>query len=121
MGYAVYEDFEARMRGVTRWAGYGVPAICDHPDCSAEINRGMGYRCEERWIEDEGTGEEAREEGCMLFFCGEHSEISCSPEHDDFTPKPDTQEWVEFILTDESWAQWRAENPKRVEWMKGES
>ncbi len=26
-----------------RHIGYGVPAICDHPDCTEEIDRGLGY------------------------------------------------------------------------------
>ncbi|WP_205529090.1 hypothetical protein [Microbacterium halotolerans] len=30
------------------------------------------------------------------------------------TPKPDTAEWERWILTDESWAQWRAENSDLV-------
>lgn len=30
MGYALFDDREALAAGVTRWAGYGVPAVCDH-------------------------------------------------------------------------------------------
>lgn len=26
-----------------RHIGYGVTAICDHPDCTEEIDRGFGY------------------------------------------------------------------------------
>lgn len=25
--------------------GYGVPAFCDHPGCTAEIDRGLAYVC----------------------------------------------------------------------------
>lgn len=100
MGYAVYEDSTARDRGVERWAGYGVPAVCDMPGCEVKIDRGMGYRCEDQ------------EEGCGLQFCNEH--LDHLTHGDNITPKPDTAEWVEWMLTDESWGQWRAENPERV-------
>ena len=44
--------------------GYGVPAICDHPGCNKEIDRGLGYVC--------GGEPYGGEHGCGLFFCGEH-------------------------------------------------
>lgn len=113
MGYGVYLDQDARDSGVTRWAGYGVPAICDYPNCDVEIDRGLGYKCEQRYDEDE-TGNETEEEGCGLYFCGEHLLVGCPPEHDDFTPKPDTPEWERWMLTDKSWEQWRQEHPLDV-------
>lgn len=115
MGYQVYEDRAARDLGVERWAGYGVPAICDHPDCAEVVNRGLGYRC----------GED--ESGCGLSFCSSHLFIGgvgpqmcgrCCDEDPPFTPKPDTADWEGWILTDDSWAQWRAEHPDRVERMR---
>ena len=111
MGYQVYEDSAARDLGVERWAGYGVPAVCDQPECAASIDRGLGYRCE----------------SCGLSFCSSHLYIGggdpqmcqrCCDEEPPFTPKPDTVEWERWILDTESWSQWRDENPERVETMR---
>lgn len=118
MGYAVYEDRDARDMGVERWAGYGVPALCDHPDCDQQIDRGLDFKCEE-WIEygedpedADGDQYEMEREGCGLYFCPKHSDHL---EHgDEITPKPDTAEWVEHMLTDETWQRWRDENPDTV-------
>lgn len=116
MGYQVYEDRAARDLGVERWAGYGVPAICDHPECEAEIDRGFSYRC--------GEDDEA---GCGLSFCASHLLIGgvdpemcirCCEEEPPFTPKPDTAEWESWMLTDDSWRTWRDENPERVAAMR---
>jgi hypothetical protein len=113
MGYAVYEDCDALNAGVVRWAGYGVPAVCDHPGCSKEINRGLDYKCERRYVEDD-DGDEIEVEGCGLYFCVDHSEGACPDVHDTYAPKPDTAEWERWMLTDESWATWRQENPELV-------
>lgn len=108
MGYQVYEDRSARDLGIMRWAGYGVPAVCDQPDCEAEIDRGLSYRC----------GDDS-DQGCGLSFCSSHLYIGggepqmcerCCDEEPPFTPKPDTSEWEAHMLTDESWQQWRDEN-----------
>jgi hypothetical protein len=51
----------------TRWRrdiGYGVPAFCDHPKCSAEIDRGLAHVC--------GGEPYGGERGCGLYFCAEH-------------------------------------------------
>lgn len=40
--------------------GYGVPSTCDHPDCDAEINRGLSYVC--------GGEPYGGDEGCGLYF-----------------------------------------------------
>ncbi|WP_336633629.1 MULTISPECIES: hypothetical protein [unclassified Microbacterium] len=117
MGYQVYEDRAARDLGVERWAGYGVPAVCDHPDCAEAVDRGLGYRC----------GDIGGEAGCGLSFCSGHLHMDggatqkcerCRDEEPPFTPKPDTAEWESWMLTDDSWAQWRAEHPDRVEQMR---
>ena len=96
--------------------GYGVPAICDHPDCNEVIDRGLGHVCG-----DEPYG---GENGCGLYFCEEH-EVGekqqcerCAEGKDPFQPKPDTQEWKNWKLTHESWAQWRRENPKEAAALK---
>lgn len=119
MGYAVYQDPNTK-----RWAGYGVPAPCDMPGCEAEIDRGMAWKCEtvhgykyllngvevgpdEEWDEEI----EREEEGCQLFFCAVHEEHRL---HQDAQPKGDSLEWEAHMLADESWEQWRTENPKEV-------
>lgn len=110
MGYGVYHN-----NG--RWAGYGVPALCDHPDCGADIDRGIAYMCGE---------EPGSEKGCGLFFCGNHLWISrtdgdpqmcerCCNNEPPFEPTPDTAEWVNHMLTDESWQEWRDRYPDEVE------
>jgi hypothetical protein len=107
MGYAVYQ-----IEG--RWCGYGVPATCDFPRCGAAIDRGMDYCC---------GGEPQAEKGCGLYFCSNHLWISatdddpqmcerCCDEEPPFEPTPDTAEWAEHVTTDDSWAQWREENPE---------
>lgn len=47
-----------------RDVGYGVPAECDHPDCNAQIDRGLAYVC--------GGEPYGGELGCGLFFCASH-------------------------------------------------
>lgn len=112
MGYAVYEDGNARDYGVERWAGYGVPGICDLPGCENELpfGRGLGNKCERRYDYDDETDDEVISDGCGMYFCGEHLEMSC--DHDGIKPKPDTAEWIAHVLTDESWSDWRTENPE---------
>jgi len=112
MGYAVYEDENARYLGVVRWAGYGVPALCDMPDCDGIIDRGLAYKCERYYVEDEETGEETEEEGCGLYFCEDHQ--SYSPHDVSIRPKPDVPAWEHHILNDSSWERWREENAHLV-------
>lgn len=107
MGWAVGYDDKWK-----RDVGYGVPAVCDHPDCNEEIDRGLGYVCCDQQIL-------GGEDGCGLYFCSKHSNFSgmcerCQNEKPPFEPKPDTAEWINHKLTDESWADWRAENPDFV-------
>lgn len=115
MGYAVYF-----REG--RWAGYGVPAVCDQPECDEEIDRGLDYICG-----DEPGGER----GCGLYFCGEHLYYNatdgdpamcerCCNEEPAFDPKPDAAQWVSHMLTHDSWQEWRDENPAQVEAMKAQ-
>lgn len=105
--------------------GYGVPAICDHPDCDKQIDRGLPYVC--------GNEPFGGEHGCGLYFCEEHHPHSiedderldraganglcdrCYHVKAPFDPKPDTAEWIHHKLTDWSWAKWRADNPQWVE------
>lgn len=93
-----------------RWIGYGVPAICDQPDCSTKIDRGMAYRCI----------------CCGLFFCTWHLDglnledqpaihpgsgvcDRCTAGLPPYEPTPDSIEWISHQLHDPSWAAWRAE------------
>jgi hypothetical protein len=106
-----------------RWQrdiGYGVPATCDHPDCNTVIDRGLGYVC--------GGQPYGGEHGCGLYFCESHLWHGfdgvqrcdrCADRAEPFDPKPDTSEWVQWKLTDGSWAEWRAENPELVAAMGG--
>lgn len=97
--------------------GYGVPALCDHPDCEKMIDRGLSYVC--GMINTEGE-----DRGCGLHFCTDHLRYSvkfgqlcfrCWPQaRTPYARKPDVREWVEHKLTDESWQQWRDENPREV-------
>jgi hypothetical protein len=97
--------------------GYGVPAICDHPDCDEPIDRGLGYIC--------GWGQFDHDDGCGLYFCPEHGGGTLCERCDyidsdlpydvvPFDPKPDTAEWIHHKLTDPSWQQWRDENPAKL-------
>lgn len=112
MGWAVGED-------AGRHIGYGVPAMCEQPDCSTSIDRGLAYAC--------GGGVVGVGENCGLFFCSAHLSLRSSDDDDaefvcercatgqePFNRKPDVPEWAEHVLTDGSWAQWRQENPAQV-------
>ena len=98
--------------------GYGVPAVCDHPDYNKEIDRGLSYVC--------GGDAYGGEFGCRLFFCSEHLHYAdfddnctqvcerCASFEKKFEAKPDVPEWVRWKLTDESWLPWRIDNPVEV-------
>lgn len=102
-----------------RWIGYGVPAICDHLGCGARIDRGLSHLCGDR------------DKGCGLFFCTDHLWWSregarvdpqmcerCCDVEPPFEPTPDTFEWETHLLIDDSWEQWRQENPDKVAEMR---
>lgn len=103
MGWQIGYD-ENRERDI----GYGVPAICDHPGCNEEIDRGRDYLC---------GGPTRKGKGCGLYFCDRHLVTlgnlcdRCRDEKEPYTPKPDALEWISWKFNHESWAQWRAENP----------
>lgn len=104
----------------TNWQrdiGYGVPAQCDHPDCTAEIHRGLAYVC--------GGEPYGGEHGCGLYFCGSHLCYTvgedkpqrcqrCAEDEKPYTPTPDIAEWLCWKLNDDSWAAWRHQNPDEV-------
>lgn len=98
--------------------GYGVPSICDHPDCNERIHRGLAYVC--GMINTEGE-----DRGCGLHFCTKHLRHSyrygqlcprCWPkQREPFVRKPDIDDWVQWKLKDPSWAEWLTENPDFVQ------
>jgi len=102
--------------------GYGVPAVCDHPECPESIDRGLAFVC--------GGEPYGGDQGCGLYFCythllinddGKQQCVRCAEDADPFAPKPDVAEWSQHKLTDESWQQWRDENPAEVERLRGGS
>lgn len=94
-----------------RDVGYGVPATCDHPGCGAKIDRGLSHICCDGQIF-------GGEEGCGLYFCGEHLHVCgcerCLAGQEPFDPTPDLREWEIWKLTDYSWQEWRDANPDMV-------
>ena len=87
--------------------GYGVPSICDRPECKGKIDRGLSYVC--------GNEPYGGDSGCGLFFCyaclnADQLCERCLDGLEPFEQKPDTDEWTEHKMTDASWAQWREEN-----------
>ncbi len=106
-----------------RWKrdiGYGVPAYCDHPDCYALIDRGLGYVC--------GSDPYGGERGCGLYFCSEHLFFHqfrgmdrgatfckrCRANKPPYAAKKDHPDWLYHKDTDPSWAEWRAEQAVHV-------
>jgi hypothetical protein len=88
--------------------GYGVPSICDHPDCNECIDRGLPYVC--------GGEPYGGDRGCGLYFCGKHLSYykngvqvcdQCGNNSNPFEPKPDLEEWIQHKMTDPSWDDWR--------------
>lgn len=110
MGFSVFEDLHAAQHGVERWAGYGVPALCDHPDCSTEIWRGEACKCGDLFTDNHGRHVDGECMGCGFFYCNTHR----FGNHEGITPKPDTPQWVRWILEDDSWARWREEHPTKA-------
>jgi hypothetical protein len=95
-----------------RFIGYGVPAYCDHPGCNVTIDRGISHTC--------GDYPGGGEHGCGLHFCGEHLHrypqvcSACANEQKAFPPSQEHPTWSHHLLTDETWADWRAENAETV-------
>lgn len=106
MGWSVGYD-----RFWQRDIGYGVPAVCDHPDCNTKIDRGLSYVC--------GGEPYGGRYGCGLYFCDKHLTatdrcLRCCAEMEPYTPKPDTAEWLNHKETNESWSEWRAERDVKL-------
>lgn len=132
MGYQIY-------RVGPRWAGYGVPAICEFPNCKEEIDRGMSYAC---------GGEPFSEIGCDRYFCSRHLQYECFKKDgsagkcnhkrkckcecfvvcarcaaglvEPYPYKPEHPTWIKHVLNDDSWKEWRKKNPQEVEELKSQ-
>src|SRR6266849_9805824 len=90
----------------TNWhrdIGYGVPALCDFPHCTAQIDRGLSYVC--------GSEPYGGDTGCGLYFCERHRQYMrkgksvcyrCSRGKEPFSPKPELQSWLNHKATDPS-------------------
>jgi len=137
MGYSVYYSIENN-----RFQGYGVPAYCDHPDCTNEIDRGISYVC---------CGDQLHTNSCGGYYCQDHEHLCLILLEEDFEgltsdeisenfdldecPEFDEDgyfyqckhkpiqhkehpEWVEHMSTDESWNVWRNENKELFNHMK---
>ena len=62
--------------------------------------------------------------GCGLYFCSKHLDLyerlpqlceRCAPrKKKPSDPTPNVPDWTRHKLTDESWQQWRDENPDEV-------
>lgn len=103
-----------------RFIGYGVPSYCEHPECKTLIDRGLDYIC--------GSSIGGGELGCGMFFCHEHlekAEIQAKPGwvqvcdrcincEGDYELKPEHPQWINHVLNDDSWKQWRDENSSKV-------
>lgn len=100
-----------------RWnrdIGYGVPAYCDFPGCKSEIDRGLAFVC--------GGEPFGGEKGCGLYFCSKHLLLNgsrflcerCSNGKKSFKPRKEHPDWINHKATDESWQQWRKENPAEL-------
>jgi hypothetical protein len=100
MGWAVGRDTEH-----DRHRGYGVPAYCDAKGCETEIDRGLGYVCECIDVHID-----VDQLDINIFVCGEHT---CADVDEDNLP-PEHPAWVQHVLTDDSWDQWRTEHPEKV-------
>ena len=117
MGWSIGYD-----RDWDRYIGYSVPAVCDHPRCNEKIDRGLAHVC--------GGEPYGDEQGCGLYFCANHLYFGRSKEANQlcqkcfrydkkhYKPKPEVKEWIDWMLTDQSWEQWRKENPEKVERMR---
>lgn len=99
----------------TNWSrdiGYGVPAYCDHPQCWAEIDRGLSYVC--------GNEPYGGDKGCGLYFCGHHQLgpkqlcPRCGRGRGPYPAKPDHPDWIRHKATDPSWEEWRQEEAAKA-------
>ena len=130
MGYQVYKIRDGIWG--SRWGGYGVPAVCEQPYCNEEIDRGVSFACGGEPFADEFSCDRYFCETHLIFTCfndsgevdEENGEVSklvcerCNKGEEEFDAKPETREWIDHLFTDESWEEWRKENPEEVKKIK---
>lgn len=106
---------------LSRFIGSTVPAVCEDPDCDADITRAASQAC--------GLAPGA---GCGRYFCDFHLQAmlpgfghddvvrcgACADGRRPFPTKPETTRWVRHLLADPSWASWRNHNRRLVATMK---
>jgi len=95
MGYQVYFNSSNN-----RWQGYGVPGVCDFAGCDEDIDYGLGFACE------------SYDCGCEAYYCYNHLGFIHNEQTIDI--KHDSIEWLEHILTDPEWEEFRKEHPNRI-------
>lgn len=99
MGYGYYVLDDGRE------AGYGVTAECDHPGCTATIDRGLGYLCGR----NPAGWKYSNEPGCGDYFCESHlvthecSAPQCSCEGEDggvcdLREDHDGEHWDDYLM-----------------------
>lgn len=110
MSFSAYEDQSAARHGITRWAGYAVPATCDAAECVQQIRRGMDEKCGEPFTDNQGRHVDGECMGCGLFFCGAHR----FGNHETAAPTLDSDEWKAHQLSCETWSRWRESHPELV-------
>lgn len=131
MGYSIGFSKE-----LNRYIGYGVIAVCDHSECQTVIDRGMGCAC------CDGLPHHGNCLGYFcaehienyLYFdeledLGEDELSALGLEADDLPEEEDNPvykckhtiaegkesiDWLNFILTDDTWAKWREVNPTYI-------
>lgn len=71
--------------------GYYTQAVCDHPGCNEEIDRGLAYACGGMHGEHHMLGEPEELDGCYIscenYFCSKHLYFAIS-EHEDGAEGP---------------------------------
>ena len=60
--------------------GYGISAVCDHPGCEKEIDRGLSYVCGDEHHGYFNDDEPVCYQGCGKYFCGDHQKMWWGPE-----------------------------------------
>lgn len=109
MGYSIGQS---KFEGKYRFIGYAVEAYCDQEGCNNVINRGMDYQCGD----------------CQGYFCydclSQHGKVEIELDDDwknefgeassgcthNAVWKNHHPDFLRHLLTDSSWADWRAGN-----------
>lgn len=74
--------------------GYMFQAVCDHPGCNSEIDRGLSYAC--------GGMHGKLEIGCEKYFCEKHL-FTTVKDQDDLVSV--CEECSKYLLSTKEWAE----------------